>query len=262
MPHTEFTRSIRGHELRVLRGGEGPPLLFLHGATGGAEWLPALEELSARFDVIAPEHPGFGGKDAPSWLDTVNDMAYFYLDVLAALELRGVHLVGASLGGWIAAELAVRNTSRLASLTLAGAAGLHVPGVPQVDIFRSSDEQRIRDLFHDQSLADRMVERELRPELEDALLRDRQTAARLMWQPRSYDPHLHKWLHRVDVPTLLVWGEQDRLFPPAHAEAYRALIPGSRATVLPECGHLPPVEKPREFVAALNGFLAEKETSR
>ena len=85
--------------------------------------------------MIAPEHPGFGESDTPDWLDTIEDLAYFYLDLLEQLKLSGVHLVGLSLGGWIAAELAVRSTQRLASLTLAGAAGLRCPGVEQIDPF-------------------------------------------------------------------------------------------------------------------------------
>src|SRR6201999_2945594 len=123
--------SVRGCHINLMRGGTGRPLLFLHGA-GGGRWLPYLSDLAARHDVIAPEHPGFGASDTPAWLDTIPDLANFYLDFLDQLDLTDVHLVGCDLGGWIAAELAVRNARRLASLTLAGAAGIHVPGVAQV----------------------------------------------------------------------------------------------------------------------------------
>jgi pimeloyl-ACP methyl ester carboxylesterase len=156
--------------------------------------------------------------------------------------------VGSSLGGWIAAELAVRNSFRLASLTLIGAAGIHVDGVAQVDPFLSSDEQRIRDLFHDQDLAEAVIASLERPELEDAALKNRTTTAKLAWQPRNHDPHLRKWLHRVKLPTLLVWGENDRLFPPPYAFAFQKLIPGSKAVVFPGCGHLPHVES---FIGAM-----------
>ena len=113
----------------------------------------------AEHDVIVPEHPGFGASDTPDWLDTIHDLAYFYLDFLDQLDLDGVHLVGISLGGWIAAELAVRDTRRLASLTLVDAAGIHVKGVPQIDTFLRTDEQRIRDFFHDPKRADEMIAR-------------------------------------------------------------------------------------------------------
>ena len=236
---------------RMMRGGAGAPLLFLHGASGAGAWLPFMQRWRQQYDVIVPEHPGFGASDTPDWLDTIHDLAYFYLDVLEQLDLDHVHLVGVSLGGWIAAELAVRDTRRLASLTLVDAAGIHVPGVPQLDPFLRTDEQRIRDFFHDQTRADEMIARVLKPELEDVAVKNRVATARLAWQPRNHDPHLHKWLHRIDVPTLLIWGANDRLFPKEYAYAWQQLIPGSTAVIIPECGHVPHIEKPAEFVSEL-----------
>ena len=253
--HTTSTIAVRGCNIAMMRGGQGRPLLILHGAGGAGGWLPHMADLAARHDVIVPEHPGYGASDTPEWLDTVADLAYFYLDFLDQLDLSDVDLVGFSIGGWIAAELAVRNTRRLASLTLVGAAGIHVPGVEQVDIFLRTDEQRIRDCFHDPSRADAIVERLSKPEYEDVDLKNRTTTAKLTWQPRGYDPHLHKWLHRIDVPTLLLWGESDRLFPKDYAFAYQRLIPGSKVVILPESGHVPQVEQRQTFVAALEGFL-------
>jgi pimeloyl-ACP methyl ester carboxylesterase len=220
-----------------------------------------MARLARKFDVIAPEHPGFGASDTPPWLDTIADLANFYLDFLDQLDLRGVHLVGSSLGGWIAAELAVRNSSRLASLTLIGAAGIHVDGVVQVDPFLSSDEQRIRDLFHDPARADETVRRLTRPELEDTILKNQTTTARLTWQPRGYDPQLAKWLHRITLPTLIVWGANDRLYPPVYASAWQKLVPGAQLVVVPDCGHLPHVEQPAAFLAALRPFLARRRAA-
>ena len=149
----------------------------------------------------------------------------------------------------------MRDTSRLASLTLVGAAGLHISGVKQIDSFLRSDEQRIRDFFHDQTRADEMIAQLLAPEHSDVAMKNRVTAAKLSWQPRNHDPHLHKWLHRIDVPTLLVWGAEDKLFPPDYAQAYCKLIPRSKAVVIPECGHLPHIEKPAAFVEAVEDFI-------
>jgi pimeloyl-ACP methyl ester carboxylesterase len=253
--------SIRGCAIGLLRGGAGRPLLILHGAGGAGQWLPFMADLSARHDVIVPEHPGFGSSDTPDWLDTIPDLASFYLDFLDQLDLSGVDLVGFSLGGWIAAELAVRNTARLNSLTLVGAAGIHVPGVAQIDTFLSNDEQRVRDLFHDPRQAEAMLAQLKRPELEDVGLKNRTTTAKLTWQPRGYDPHLHKWLHRIDVPTLLVWGANDRLYPKDYAFAYQRLIPGSKLAIVPDCGHLPQVEQRVAFVAELNEFLESKRAA-
>jgi pimeloyl-ACP methyl ester carboxylesterase len=215
-----------------------------------------MTDLAARHNVMVPEHPGYGASDTPAWLDTIADLANFYLDLLDQLAVTDVDLVGLDLGGWIAAELAVRNTRRIASLTLVGALGIHVPGIAQIDPFLRTDADRISDQFQDHRRARDTLDRLLRPEREDIELRNQTTTARLTWQPRGYDPQLAKWLHRIDVPTLLVWGANDRLTPPEHAHAYQRLIPGAQLAVIPDCGHLPHIEQRQPFVAALEGFLA------
>jgi pimeloyl-ACP methyl ester carboxylesterase len=259
--HSTTRIAVRGCNIGLMRGGSGRPLLVLHGAGGAANWLPYMDELAARHDVIVPEHPGFGNSDTPEWLDNVADLANFYLDLLDQLDLRAVDLIGFSLGGWIAAELAARNTRRLASLTLVAAAGIHVPGVAQVDSFLLSDEQRVRAMFHDPHRADAMVAHVTRPEQEDVELRNRTTTARLIWQPRGYDPNLAKWLHRIDVPTLLIWGANDRLFPKEYAFAYQRLIPGAKVEIIADCGHLPQAEQRPAFIAALEGFLENRKVA-
>lgn len=253
--------AVRGSRIRLMRGGAGHPLLVLHGASG-ASWLPFMQKLAQDFEVIAPEHPGFGESDTPDWLDTVHDLAYFYLDLMQQLELDDVNLVGLSFGGWVAAELAVRSTQRLASLTLAGAAGLHVAGVAQLDPFLCSEEQRLRQFFYDPKKAEEIIARALRPEMEDMALKNRTTIAKLTWEPRSHDPHLRKWLHRIDVPTLLIWGDHDRMFPKEHALSYQALIPGAKVAIIPKCGHVPQIEHPDLFVAEIATFLGAPRKTR
>ncbi|MCC6006402.1 MAG: alpha/beta fold hydrolase [Rhodobacteraceae bacterium] len=246
-------------DIRVMRAGEGPTLVLLHGSTGASSWLPFMARLAERYTVIVPEHPGFGGSTPPDWLDNIHDLAYFYLDFFRDQGLEDIHLVGQSLGGWLAAEIAVRNTSRLKSLTLVGAAGLRVPGVEQMDPFLCTDEERIRGFFHDQAMAERTIARLAEVEDEDISLANRFTVARLSWSPRGHDPHLYKWLHRIDVPTLLVWGDHDRMFPLSHGEEYARRIPGSRLAVIGECGHIPTVEKPEEFCRELSAFIDATE---
>jgi pimeloyl-ACP methyl ester carboxylesterase len=253
--HSDQLITVANCRIRLMRGGKGAPLVLLHGGGGAGIWLPCMARLAKKFDVIVPEHPGFGASDTPAWLETVADLANYYLAFLEELDLRGVHLVGSSLGGWIAADLAVRNASRLASLTLVGAAGIYVDGVEQFDTFLSSEEQRLRAMFYDRDLAEAVVASSERPELEDAALKNRTTTARLAWQPRNHDPHLHKWLHRIKLPTLLVWGADDRLFPPAYADAFQKLIPGAKTVIFPQCGHLPHVENGDAFAAELESFI-------
>jgi len=145
--------TINGCSIEMLRGGTGERLLFLHGAGGIRGWAPYLDALAEKFDVLAPSHPGFGGSDNPDWLDNMSDMAFFYLDLIEQLDLRDFHLVGNSLGGWLASEIAVRNSDRLKTLTLVSAAGLRVIGVPMGDIFMWNEEERARNTFYDQSIA-------------------------------------------------------------------------------------------------------------
>ena len=258
MPHSTEIMTIDGAKIRVLRGGpEGggaQPLVFLHGAGGHSGWMAFLEELSQRFAVYAPEHPGFGQSDDPPWLDGVGDLAYFYLDFLKALGLERVHLVGTSLGGWIAAEMAVRDTARLASLTLVGAVGITAQGETVPDIFRMPVEENLRRFYADQERAARRVGDVAKADMR-LVAKNQATVTRLAYRPRFYNPDLGKWLHRVDVPTLLIWGAEDGLVPPKFGEAYRSLIPGAKLAVLPAAGHAPFDEQREAFLAAFSEFI-------
>jgi pimeloyl-ACP methyl ester carboxylesterase len=252
---TRTTLRLDDCDVSYLRGGSGPPLLSLHGA-GGVNGTPAwLERLAASYDVIVPDHPGFGRTSTPEWFDNVHDVAYFYLDFLSALGLHGVHLVGQSIGGWIACEMAIRNTSRLASLALIAPAGLRVAGAETFDIFLASPEANVRASFHDQRFADeRLNAPPPSPDEVEIQLRNRFASARIAWQPRLYDPHLAKWLHRVDVPTLVVWGAQDAILPAAMQAEFVRLIPGAQSVTIPNCGHIPAVEQPDALVDAIARF--------
>lgn len=260
MPHNRDRITVDGAAIRLWRGGSGPPLVFLHGAGGHTGWRPFMETLSQRFEMFVPEHPGFGESDDPPWLDAVSDLAYFHLDLLAALGLDRVHLMGTSLGGWVAAEMAVRNSGRLASLCLVCAVGITAGGEPIPDIFRMPVDENLRRYFADPEMAARRLAGIGAADAAAAAVaaRNRATVVRLGYRPRFHNPHLGKWLHRIDVPTLLVWGEQDGLVPPAFGEAYRALIPGSSLVVLPNAGHAPFDEQPDAFVDAFLVFIDAK----
>jgi pimeloyl-ACP methyl ester carboxylesterase len=253
MPYAESTITLRDTRVRVLRGGSGVPLIFLHGASGHVGWLPFLDRLSQRFDVIAPEHPGFGASDDPPWLDRPSDLAYFYLDLIEALKLDHVHLMGTSLGGWIAAELAIRNTTQVASLTLVCAVGIVPDGPPIDDLFRISAEENARRFYFDPGRARRRIE-SLASADARLLVKNRSTVVRLAY-PCFANLDLAKWLHRINVPTLLIWGANDGLVPIRFGETYRRLIPDSKLVVISEAGHAPFEEKPDAFLDALADFL-------
>jgi pimeloyl-ACP methyl ester carboxylesterase len=236
---------VAGCKVRLRRDGSGEPLLFLHGASGAPAIMPFMEKLAQRFDVLVTEHPGYGKSDEPEWLENIHDVAYFYLDFLKQLNLRNLTLVGSSMGGWMAMEIAVRDTSRLKSVVLVSPAGFITREAQPADIFLMQPEQMVRSLFVDQKLAEARL---AAPEDVDISLKNRHTTARLAWEPRLHDPHLPKWLHRIDVPVKLVWGRQDRIIPVALAQPLQKLIPNSTLHIIENCGHLPHAEKVDEFV--------------
>jgi len=252
-PREDFI-TVAGCRTFVMRGGEGPPLLYLHGAGGGGIWSPFLQRLARRFTVIAPEHPGYGRTDTPDWFENIHDVAYFYLDLMQAMDLRGAHVLGASIGGWIAAEIAVRNTTRMRSLTLIGPAGIHVRGVERPDIFLWTREEAVRALFHDQRLAEAMLAQPQDEAAVERALKNRFATARLAWAPRGFDPHLEKWLHRIDVPTLIAWGSHDQYVPVAYAMRWSELVPQAEVVVFEDCGHMPQIERGETFCAAFEEF--------
>jgi pimeloyl-ACP methyl ester carboxylesterase len=247
MTFTQTFIEVDGCKVNLRRGGNGGPLVFLHGASGAPAIMPFMEKLAARFDVLVPEHPGYGLSDEPGWLDNIHDVAYFYLDFLRALELRNVTLVGSSMGGWIAMEMAVRDTSRIKSLVLASPAGVAVPGVQPADIFLLSPEELVRSLFFDQRLAEARLAEPVTPESIDIALKNRHTTARLAWEPRLHDPCLPKWLHRIGVPVKIVWGREDRILPAKIADELKRLMPRAELHLLDNVGHLPHAEKPDLF---------------
>ena len=246
---------IDGCRLNLRRGGSGEPLLYLHGANGVPAIAPFMEKLATRFDVIVPEHPGFGGSSEPEWLENIHDLAYFYLDFVRSLDLREVRVVGSSLGGWVALEMAVRDSSRIRSLVLVGPAGIVVPGVIPEDAFLWSPEEHTRKLFFDGAIAERLLAQPMTAEQLDISLKNRHTLARLGWEPRMHDPFLRKWLHRVDVPVKIVWGENDRILPVAYAREFQKLMPSASVEIVPRCGHLPQAEKPDVFCDIVFQFL-------
>jgi pimeloyl-ACP methyl ester carboxylesterase len=253
--HDTQTIDLLDCTVQYRRRGSGPPLLFLHGAAGVPGWTPWMARLAERFDVIVPDHPGFGASETPAWFDNIHDLAYFYLDFITALDLRDVHLVGHSLGGWIAAEIAVRNTSRLRTLTLASAAGLRIPGVERVDVFLLAPDDVPPALYFDQKFAEAILANPKTDEQVDLDLKNSYSFARVAWQPRLYDPHLDKWLHRIDIPALLLWGDADRVVPPAYAAEFKRLIPHAVVEIVACCGHLPHLEQTDAFLRAVTNFV-------
>ena len=247
---------VRGAKLFLRRDGAGEPLLFLHGVGGLPSWTDALGKLAERFTVIAPDHPGFGHSDTPDWIDDVGDLAYFYLDLLGAMANGRVHIVGHSLGGWIAMAMAIRSTAQILSLTLVDAAGINVNGVKRGDMFIGSAAETGKLLFAGEEAATRWAGLwQSSDAMKETYDKNRAAAAKYTWQPRLYDPKLARWLHRIDVPTHIIWGEGDFLIPPAHGEELKRLIPGATLTRIAGVGHLGDLEAPTELANAVLPFI-------
>jgi len=234
---------VRDVGVRLWRDGQGAALVYLHGAAGIPGWIPFFAQLAGAHTLLVPEHPGFGDSDNPPWIRNVGDVAMYYLDFLDGLRPGRVHLIGHSLGGWIAAELAVRNCAQLASLTLIAPAGVRVKGISSGDNFIWSPDELARNLFYDQSFAEQMIAQTPSDEEADRALTNRFMAAKLGWEPRWFNPALERWLHRIKVPTFVLWGEDDKIMPSAYAKVWEKEVPDVRVEIVPQCGHLPLVEK-------------------
>jgi len=245
-------------ELTFTERGSGKPVLLLHGGAGPVS-VAAWAELLARTRparVIVPTHPGFNGTPRPATLTTVGGLARVYAALLAKLGLDGVSVIGNSVGGWIAAELALLPErvapQRLANLVLVDAGGLEVPGLPVVDVFAIPLEELGRLSYHD-PLRFRVDPSKLPPDAKAAMAGNR--AALKLYGGDKADPTLRARLPAIATPTLVVWGKSDGVFVPEYGSAYAQLIPGAQLRLLEGAGHLPQLETPELLVEAVWSFL-------
>jgi pimeloyl-ACP methyl ester carboxylesterase len=250
---------VNGVRVDVLDRGQGRPLLFLHPEIGLDPAAPVFDRLAAKCRVIAPTHPGFGASELPKGFDTIDDLAYHYLDLLDELDLRDVTLAGVSLGGWIAAAVAVKSTARIAKVVLANAVGIKVADRETrdiADIFAITEK-----VFNELAYSDPAIAaRDYKAMPEDAVravARNRETTARYAWSPYMHDPKLKRRLHRIKVPALFLWGTADRLVSEQYGRAYCAAIPGARFETIANAGHFPHVEQPDEFARRVVAFAGE-----
>jgi len=251
------TISVSGVTLEIEERGTGQTLLFLHAGEGLQPRQAWLDALAARFHVIAPHHPGFGESTLPDWFGTVDDIAYLYLDLVRTLGLRDAVLAGADFGGWIAAEMAVRNTQGFAHLVLAAPLGIKLGGVTDRDI--ADMHAMPRSEFMRLAWADPRrgeIDYTALPETElAAIVRGREALALYGWKPYMHNPRLKHWLHRIALPTVLLWGEHDRIVTPAYGEGWRAAIPGARMEQIRDAGHFPHWEQPEAFAEHVAAFV-------
>jgi pimeloyl-ACP methyl ester carboxylesterase len=242
--------------LEVLTAGAGPPLLFLHGEDYFAQHREFFDRLARRWRVMVPRHPGFGNSERPDGFRTVHDLAYLYLDLLERQDFGKVTLAGSSFGGWIALEMCVRCLERIDRLVLIDSVGVKLGGREErdiADIYALPSKELLRRSFFDppRMMPDypRLGDDEL-----GAIARDRQATALYGWRPYMHDPGLRQWLHRVRVPALVIWGENDGIVLPDYGQMLCRSLPDARFEAIREAGHYPQIERPAEVAEAIGRF--------
>ena len=254
---------VEGVQLEVLSAGRGRPVVVLHDQEYLNQPWPYLDALAERFRVLVPSHPGFGRSTLPEHIDSVDDLAYVYLSLLDELDERPAGLMGMGFGGWVAAEVAVRCRHSAGRLVLVDAVGVKVSDRTTRDIgdnFLMDSKQFLAASWHDpQAGAATMklpgpglAEEELL-----TLLRNRQSAALFSWKPFMHNPKLLGRLSRIQVPTLMVWGESDGIVSPDYGRAFAARISEAEFRLISAAGHYPYLEQPASFSAAVLPFLGE-----
>jgi pimeloyl-ACP methyl ester carboxylesterase len=264
---------VNGRRVWVLEKGSGAPQVYLHGFTDvhsvKESWLPFHELLAQRCRLIAPAHPGCAQTDENKDIDVIEDVVFHYLEVFDELKLAHFDLVGNCVGGWIAAEIAVRHPEKIRKLVLIGAAGLFVEGALIGDVFMMAQPERgssyasLREMLF--SSAEQSNALEMFPdgkgELEDEVRRYQmlRLSSRIGFKPPYfYNRPLRNRLHRITSPALIIWGEKDNFVPRSHGETYARLIPGANELrVIAGAGHSIHVENPQETARLVSDFLAK-----
>lgn len=264
------TLNVGAIETDAIETGSGRPLLFLHAGEGpDAVADDYLRRLAAHFQVIAPFHPGFGSRPRPPAFRDVGDLAYFYLELADRLGLHDAVLAGASFGGWIAAEMAIRSSACFSQLVLVDPFGVKAGGRESTDIadfFTLTHADWVRLAFNRPAIAERDLAGMTDEEIAN-LVRGRESMAYYGWKPFMHNPQLQRWLQRIRVPTLILRGEDDRVVVPACHALYADAIPGARLQTIADAGHFPHLEQPAAFTDALLAFTratqaASKTTAR
>jgi pimeloyl-ACP methyl ester carboxylesterase len=248
--------AVNGMNIELVERGHGRPILFLHPGIGIDASAPVLDALARGGRVIAPSHPGFGASQMPKGMNTVDDISYFYLDLLEQLDLDDVLVVGVGLGGWIATEIAVKDCTRFSQLVMANAVGVKIGDRETrdiVDIWSLMPAEFNALAYFDPKAGER--DYKTLPEQESLIAaRNREAHARFAWSPYMHNPKLKHRLHRIKLPTLFLWGNADRILSEAYGRGYCALIPGAKFETIERAGHFPHLEQPEEFARRVLAF--------
>jgi pimeloyl-ACP methyl ester carboxylesterase len=254
-----------GITVELRRGGRGKPLLVLHGELGVPGWLDSFARLAEHYDVIVPSLPGYGQSTRPEWIMGVHDLAAWVTWFARDLDLRTpVNVIGSSLGGWVAAEIATVAPQFFNKMVLVGAMGIKPEQGEIFDYFLDSGITGLRRAFHQPDESAEFMRywgKELTPEETDLVEQHREMTCRITWKPYMHSLTLRHLLRGVRTPTLVVWGREDVITPINCGEIYERAIPGARLVTIPNCGHMPEIEKPADFAELVRHFLGGYEAN-
>lgn len=249
--------ALTGMKIEVERRGTGQPLMLLHSEEALELDAPWLADLASSHELLIVSPPGYGGSERPNWLSTPNDLAFACLELADKLRLEDTILVGCSLGGWIAAEMASMDDGFLSKLVLVSPYGIKLSGPTQLDIadiWLSHPDKVLGWKWHDKAKGRRDF-KAMSDEALAIIARNNESTARFCWKPYMHNPKLAHRLQRISVPTLLVWGEGDGVVSTDYGRGYAGLIPGAKLEVIPQAGHFPQMEQPQRFLTALKSFI-------
>ena len=258
--HKRDLVTVGGARIEVLKGGRGRPLVALHSIEGNLGWLPLHDELARNFTVYVPTHPGFAGSERPPSVESFLDLARFYQWILQELDIGKAILIGHFIGGWLAAEMATMCPHLVDKLVLVDAAGIKPERGEIADIFLHGIEGTRAFSFYDAAQVrdyEVLFKAAKSPEERERQTVNREAVTRYCWKPYAHDPLLPLMLGRLTMPTLIVWGREDKIVPLECAERFHAAIPRSRLAIIDRCGHFPHFEQPAEFNRALADFLKD-----
>lgn len=251
------TTKVAARQLRWTEAGVGEPLVILHHSTGPF-WTPFHDRLAESFTVVAADMPGYGQSECPPEARSPRDLAIRLLQLLGRLSIGPVHLVGFGLGGWVAAEMATMSQQSLRSLVLVGAAGIK-PRVGEIhDPMMASFTDYARLGFADDQQFEKTFGVEPAPELVQLWDYSREMTARITWRPWMWSGQLPAVLRGVQTPSLIVWGDNDRIVPLDCGDQYASLLPNARLTILEGVGHVPDVEQSELLAQLVSDFATSQ----
>ncbi len=249
------TLECAGLTLRYLKGGSGSPLVTLHHSTGSPGWLPVHDQLAESAEVYVPDMPGYGQSTRPDWAREPRDLAILLGQAFDKLGLGQVALAGFGFGGFVAAEFATMNPGRLSHLVLVGAAGLQPDEGEILDEMMVDFDQYVKAGFSSESAYVDVFGEKMAPEMKQLWDFSREMTARLTWKPYMFNRRLAPLLKEVQVPALIIWGEQDQVVPVVCGRQYERALPNARLEVIAGAGHLVEYEEPARVAALIGDFI-------